>query len=432
MSCILHIIPGYWPFVGGAQTYLRAMSERLAGDGHQVVVVTTDATGIHCFWDPRQPRLPERETTLGGVRVVRCRLAHLPLAPLSFYLLRRLAIELARLPLIARPLLRWLAQAMPRVPALEDTLENLGPGFDLVHGVDIAADRLLLAGHRYARRHGVPFVVTPFVHIGGRAVQRYHTMPHQLAVLRDAEAVIVQTGLEARALAGLGVPEARLVRLGMGVDLDELRGGNGALFRAEQGIAGPVVTFLGALTDDKGIVHLLRAMQRLWDAGRQATLAIAGPAVVPSTFEQVYHALPEEHRQHIRRLGVVGGSLKQDLLAATDILALPSRVDSFGIVYLEAWAYGRPVIGCRAGGVPDVIEDGQDGLLVEFGDVAALAQAIEALLADPERRRAMGRRGRARVERHYTWDRLYPVLRGVYDQVQRTGARRASSPQSDS
>jgi glycosyltransferase involved in cell wall biosynthesis len=113
----------------------------------------------------------------------------------------------------------------------------------------------------------------------------------------------------------------------------------------------------------------------------------------------------------------VSGQLKQDMLAATDVFAMPSRVDSFGIVYLEAWAYGVPVIGCQAGGVPDVIDDGQDGLLIPFGDQQALAAAIDALLADPDRRRAMGQRGRAKVEANYTWEQIYQKLRAIYQEL---------------
>jgi glycogen(starch) synthase len=414
---ILHTNAGYWPFVGGAETYLRAMSERLSGDGHEVVVAATDATGVQCYWDPHQPRIPEQETTLHGVRVVRSRVGYLPLAPWSFYLLRRLATELARLPFETRPLLERMAAWMPRVPGLVARLESLEPGFDLVHGVNIALEWPLLAGWHYARRHGLPFVATPFVHVGGRDVQRFYTMPHQLAALRDAERVIVQTGIEGRELVRLGVPEGRIVRLGMGVDLDQVRGGDGERFRARHGVDGTLVTFMGVLTDDKGAVHLLRAMQHLWDDGSRATLALAGSVVEPSGFEQAYARLPERHRTHIRRLGRVGGQLKQDLLAATDLFVLPSRVDSFGIVYLEAWAYGAAVVGCRAGGVPDVIDHGADGLLVEFGDVAGLAAAIQGLLADPERRRAMGARGRAKVEARYTWDRVYDGLLAIYQDL---------------
>jgi len=420
---ILHTNAAYWPFVGGAETYLRAMSERLARDGHDVVVAATDATSVQSFWDPRQPRLPDRETALNGVRVIRSPVSHLPVSPWSFYILRRLATDLSRLPLDTLPLFDRLAPLMPGVPALEQTLEQIQPGFDLIHGINVALEWPLIAGWRYARRHGLPFVATPFLHAGGPKVQRYYTMPHQLATLRDADRVIVQTGIEGQILTGLGVPQERIVRLGMGVNLEETRGGDGARFRAQHGIDGPVVTFMGVLTDDKGIVHLLRAMQRLWGRGSNASVVIAGRPMVPSTFERAYAGLPEDQRLRTRRLGLVGGQLKQDMLAATDLFAMPSRIDSFGIVYLEAWAYGVPVIGCHAGGVPDVIDDGQDGVLVEYGNEAGLATAIEGLLVDPERRRVMGRQGRAKVEAHYTWDRIYRGLAEVYQELTEISVR---------
>jgi len=414
---ILHTNAAYWPFVGGAETYLQAMSERLVRDGHAVTVATTDAMRVQSFWLPNQPRVTEREARINGVDLLRCRVETLPLSPWSFYLLRRLATELARLPFGTRPVLDRLAPWMPRVPHLEQTLEKRGDAFDLVHGINISLEWPLLAGWRYARRHGLPFIVTPFVHVGDRAVQRFYTMPHQLAALRDADRVFVQTGIEGNELARLGVPAQRIVRLGMGVDLEEVCGGDGARFRSQHSVDGLLVTFMGALTDDKGSVHLLRAMQRLWDQGNGATLAVAGPAVTPSTFERAYQELGPAARARVRRLGVVQGEHKQDMLAASDLFVLPSRVDSFGIVYLEAWANGVPVIGCRAGGVPDVIDDGQDGLLVPFGEVAALAAAIDGLLADPGRRRAMGARGQARVESRYTWDRIYRTLLSVYEEL---------------
>jgi glycosyltransferase involved in cell wall biosynthesis len=412
---ILHTNAAYAPFVGGAETYLQAISERLARDGHNVTVATSDASGVQSFWDPRQPRIGQPETTIGGVRVVRSPVRHLPASPWTFYLLRRLATDLARVPRGARPILDRLAGYMPYIPGLESVLEKQSPYPELVHGVNISLEWPLIAGWRYARKHGMPFVATPFVHVGERAVQRFYTMPHQLAVLRDADRVIVQTSIEASALERLGVPRERTVRLGMGVDLAEVQGGDGSRFRARHAIDGPTVTFMAALTDDKGAVDLLRAMQHLWQRGSDAVLVMAGPTVSPSSFQKRFDGLAEADRIRIRRMGPVEGQLKRDLLAATDVFAMPSRVDSFGIVYLEAWAYGVPVIGCRAGGVPEVIDDGQDGQLVPFGDPGALSQAIESLLADPARRREMGQRGRSKVEAHFTWDRIYEDLRGIYE-----------------
>jgi glycogen(starch) synthase len=414
---VLHISAAYSPFIGGAETYLRAMSERLVQDGHHVAVLASDATRAECFWNPRSPRVSEASADFNGVQVVRSRVEHLPLSPWSFHVLRRLGASLAQLPCDTRFLLDWLAQFMPWIPALERSLEALPHGFAVVHGVNIALEWPLIAGWRYARRRGLAFVATPFVHVGDREVQRFYTMPHQMAVLRDADRVIVQTEIEANELIRLGAARERVVVLGMGVDLHRLECGDATRFRAQHGVEGPVVTFMGAITDDKGAVHLLHAMQRLWRAGSDATLVLAGQPVSPSTFEQAYRGLPEAHRLRVRRMGLVTGQVKQDMLAATDVFALPSRVDSFGIVYLEAWAYGVPVIGCHAGGAPDVIDDGEDGLLVRFGDQAALASAIGALLADPDRRRAMGACGRAKVEARYTWDRIYRRLVDIYAEV---------------
>ncbi len=109
--------------------------------------------------------------------------------------------------------------------------------------------------------------------------------------------------------------------------------------------------------------------------------------------------------------------LKRDLFDAATVVAMPSRTDSFGIVYLEGWLYRKPVIGARAGGVPAVIDDGVDGFLVDFGDVTGLARRIQELLSQPDQAQAMGERGYAKVMERYTWDRIYPVVEEVYERL---------------
>jgi len=102
---------------------------------------------------------------------------------------------------------------------------------------------------------------------------------------------------------------------------------------------------------------------------------------------------------------------KWDAVDAADVVALPSRTESYGIVFLEAWARGKPVIGAKAGAVTDVIEDGRDGMLVEFGNVSALADALRTVLDNPMLALGMGQRGRAKVQSEYTWDQRYDRLR---------------------
>ena len=415
---ILQVNAGYHPFIGGAQVYTQAISERFAAEGHDVTVVTTNAGEIEHFWNPHKRHVAADREQLNDVQIIRCRVSHLPFSPWSFYILRRLATIIARLPVNVAPLLRRLAPYMPGVPDIESTLAALPGSFDLVHGVNIALEWPMLAAWHYARRHQIPYVATPFVHVGERGrtdVLINYTMPHQLEALHDADAVMVQTDIEARALIRLGVAKERLHKLGMGVDLEELAGGDAAQFRARYGLDGPLVTFLGVVTYDKGSFHLVRAMEQLWSQNQQVHLVLAGPPV--DEFIHFCDRLSPATRERIIMPGTILGQDKRDLLAATDIFVLPSRIDSFGIVYLEAWACGKPVIGARAGGVPDVIEEGVDGLLVEFGNVAEIASAIESLLADTDRARAMGQRGRAKVETHHTWDRIYERLWGICEQL---------------
>ena len=178
-------------------------------------------------------------------------------------------------------------------------------------------------------------------------------------------------------------------------------------------LRGPIVYFSGTAAADKGTYDLVAAMRRLWAEGSDATLVLTGPML--SDVRTFFAALPDADRARIRPLGFVSKQTQADILAAADVLALPSRTDSFGIVFLDAWANGIPVIGANAGGIPGVVSDGVDGLLVPFGDVAALAGALRLLLNDPALRRRMGEAGREKVLAHYTWETIVASVADVYD-----------------
>jgi glycosyltransferase involved in cell wall biosynthesis len=135
-------------------------------------------------------------------------------------------------------------------------------------------------------------------------------------------------------------------------------------------------------------------------------------------FERFVTRLVPEEQAGVRPLGILSESEKHGLIAEATALLLPSRTDSFGIVLLEAWAHGKPVIGANAGGIPGVIDPGQNGILVEFGDVSAIGKAVASLLANPEQRDQMGQNGREKVRTNYTWKQVGSRVLHNYNMTQ--------------
>jgi len=161
-------------------------------------------------------------------------------------------------------------------------------------------------------------------------------------------------------------------------------------------------------------------MRKLWQQGRSYHLVLAG-ATMPDMQRALQH-LPRSERQNVHALGIISAQEKADLLAAGDLLVMPSRTESFGTVYLEAWHYGKPVIGARAWGVQDVVTHEYNGLLVHFGNIDALAHSINRLLSQPELAQRMGAHGQGTVAQ-YTWPQRYPILLEAYQRTVRRGLK---------
>ncbi len=418
---ILHVTQRFWPAVGGSEIHFKELSTRLVADGHHVTVLTTDALDFELFWNPVRRRVVEPEGDVDGVRILRFPVRHLPLSQLSYPAWRRLLWLSTRTPWPPTQQVARLARFTPWVPDLWRWLATTDEPFDLVAGMTICFEPLLAAGLDFARRRNLPFVIYPLTHLGAGTrpghdpVSTFYTMRHQVDLVRQSTAVIAQTRSEKQFYVDRGVDRDRIAIAGPGIEPTSLAGGDGERFRERYNLWGPIVASIGSMSYDKGTVHVVEAMRQLWSQGSSAHLVLAGALLTP--FQHRLDALPASDRQRIRVLPSVDEATKLDLLAALDILAMPSRTDSFGITYLEAWLYGKPVVGAQVWGVNDVIENGADGLLEPFGDVVALSAAIESLLTAPDIRRAMGERGRAKVLAHHTWTQKYAVTRQLYDQL---------------
>jgi glycosyltransferase involved in cell wall biosynthesis len=412
---ILHVSPRYLPAIGGAEKHLHELSRRFVRDGDSVRVLTSDARDAEYFWNPAKARVQDIRETLDGVEILRFPLEHFPASPLAYRALRRGTAILSDL---GAPhwLLNFFARLAPHLPALDRDLRAYTGPCDVAAGANIAYESLLIPSYEFAQRRRLPWVIFPFSHLGDARVHRFYTMRQQLALIRGADAVITMTRGESEFFASIGADPRRLICAGSGVNPDELSGGDAARARARFHLDGPTVLYLGTVSNDKGAQTLLRAMKKLWVEGKgQTTLVYAG--AVLDEWEGEFRKESPDVQARTRVQGVVTDSEKNDLLAACDLLALPSRVDSFGIVLMEAWLYGKPVIGANAGGIPYVIENGRDGLLVPFGDADALASAIQRLLNDRAFATELGARGCAKVLAEHTWERKYQIVREVYVRV---------------
>jgi phosphatidylinositol alpha-1,6-mannosyltransferase len=165
----------------------------------------------------------------------------------------------------------------------------------------------------------------------------------------------------------------------------------------------------------KGADTLISVLPGVLKSAPDVSLVLVGDGDDRARLEHLARNLGVSERAHFLH-GLSPAQLFA-CFANSEIFALPSRGEGFGLVFLEAMACAKPVIGGAHGGIPDIVEDGVTGLLVPHGDAERLTQALGSLLTHPAHAREMGERGRERVRRDYTFEefqfRLTRILDGV-------------------
>ncbi|MBE3098098.1 MAG: glycosyltransferase family 4 protein [Planctomycetes bacterium] len=180
--------------------------------------------------------------------------------------------------------------------------------------------------------------------------------------------------------------------------------------------AGPTrFLFLGNLTRRKGAFDLVDAAEEVYRKGLDITVRLGGGETSPGQKDElVRHIGGLNCRDHIALLGVVSGAAKERALAESDCLVLPSYAEGLPMAVLEGMAYGLPVIATRIGAIPEAVTDGQEGFLIEPGDVKALADRMGRIGEDKELGCRMGAAARARVEQTYSLDVVSDQVMNIY------------------
>ena len=188
--------------------------------------------------------------------------------------------------------------------------------------------------------------------------------------------------------------------------------------------------FVGRLEARKGIDVLVAAIPRVFERCPTAVFDVVGdhPTGRP---REILDSIPVALRSQVRIHGWLGDAARDELYRQCDVFVAPSRYESFGLVYIEAMAYAKPCVACDEGGARTVVGHEVAGLLAPPGDAAALADALVRLARDPELRKGLGRRARARVEERYTATGMARATLDFYERVlsqprRRAGARNAA------
>lgn len=357
------VAPYYPPKIGGVENYAARIAAALAeAPDLEPVVITTRLSGLR--------------TTVGteqGVRVIRLgawlRLSNTPLSPLWPFQLRR-----------------WLRRTGAQVVNAHAPVPGLADLAVAVSGRRPA----VLTYHAGSMHKGEPGSGAADRLIGGyeRAV-----LPR---VFRRARALVAVSPVSLAA----GHPHA--VQITPGVDTGRFTPGLPASQRPR------TLVYVGRMDRSsawKGVDVLIGALAELADLPEVRLRLVGGGDAVPELLAQAGRLGVAER---VEAMGELTGDQLVEAVRGAAVLALPSRTEaeSFGMALVEAMACGTPVVGSAVGGIPYVVTDGETGLLVPPGDVAALAAACRRLLTDDELADRLGAAGRRHVERHYGWDGL--------------------------
>jgi glycosyltransferase involved in cell wall biosynthesis len=213
------------------------------------------------------------------------------------------------------------------------------------------------------------------------------------------------------------LPAARFHVIYNGVDTYRsiVRPDTAIRFRRKYGIPDDrsIVTQVSWMRPEKGVQDLLEAAELVLRVNPNVHFALVGDG--PSRDEYIRLAARMGIQDHCTWTGLVQDPFSEGVYAAADVVCQVSRWEEvFGLTIAEAMASGRPVIGTRVGGIPELVDDGETGFLVPRGDVKEMADRILALLADPALRARLGEAGRRKAATRFDLRRNVSQLLGLY------------------
>lgn len=401
---ILHVCQNYFPSKGGPQYTMKRVSEKLVEYyGDDVTVCTTNS-----LYSPESTLFEKIEPAyevIGQVKINRQPFNrwHYPLIKYG----NKVLIKTTGLKLpynIGK--LRYTLDS----PAIKRMMLNTEA--DVIMATTISYDFCNYPTWRTGKKNAKPFVLYGAIHLHNK-ITDYNDPA--LVKARICDCYISNTEYERAELINYGVKPHKIVNIGTGIDIEQMQCGENDLidFKAKYNITDTdvIIGFVGRLVKGKGVGILLDAFRRLHKQNKHAKLLLAGGTTdyVP----EIKKAIQEEALPIIL-IEDFEDSMKALLFNSIDIFVLASQSESFGVVFLEAWACRKPVIGTNMGAVASLVADGKDGLLFTAGNVDDLLEKISILTADKNLRQTLGENGYAKALNNYSWPVIVKKYRDAY------------------
>lgn len=351
---------------------MKSIMDYLSKD-HEVTVYTTTAKDIEAFWDPTAETI--NDDNFKNYPIKRFKIAFPTKIKFdndldSFYYAS--------------------SHPGPFCPSLWEELVLKKIDFDLIIAAAYPYDHIIPA-YVASKKWKIPIIIYPMIH---QEFVDLFLNSIKLTMLENSDAIIVNTQSEKKILVELGVNEKIIsqnypITQSIVTNQSDPDG-----FRKEilPKYDANIVLFAGSKSQVKGIIDLIESMKKIWKKIPETYLVIMGPST--REFDKYFTKLSEKIKKKIIDLGTASEKTKKNAFAACDVFALPSKSESFGIVYVEAWMFQKPVIGCNIASTSEVIDDKKNGLLVDFGNTKELSEAIEFLLKHPNIREEYGKQGK--------------------------------------
>ena len=250
-------------------------------------------------------------------------------------------------------------------------------------------------------------------------------------VLSDADAIVC-FGRTEWELTRQRYPNTRVRLMPHGVDVAKFSQGDGSRVRKQHNLPpnARVMLCLARIDPQKNQRLAIACLPAILDEHPDVHLVLMGPVTDPAYHAELQRAAAE-HGVQTRVVFAEGAGPESDELLdafqAADMFVLPSMHEVFGIVVLEAWAAGVPVVATKVGGIKSLVHDGKDGLLLDHNDEAAFVQHCNRLLGAPETAERIRLNARIRVEQEFSWRSVTRQLADLYEEVKREHAHARQS-----